>query len=1081
MADAETSTVIEGGTVQGVVGARTVNIENFTFYAAAQLPAEPPRETENQIAILPCPYPGLAYFSPADSGLFFGRGRAIARLEEAVDRQSLTALVGASGSGKSSVVLAGLAPRLNTQGNWRFTHFRIGDEPDKNPFRSLARALVPLFSDSSGQMPPFAEIEALSASLEKGREPGGVTLPNVLGECRTRNPGKRILLIADQFEEVFTFVEDEDARRCFIDVLLLGFPARADGNLPPICLVLTLRADFYGAALRYRPLADALQGHVENLGPMSREELREAIVKPAGAVTYETGLVETLLDEVTNRPGSLPLLQFALREMWGLQRDRCITRKIYDAIGGVEGALARRAQAIFDAQTRAGRDDHAVRLFQRVFLRMVTLGEGAEDTRRVVGRHELGEEGWALAQRLAGEDNRLVVTNAPTAASDQESSEVARGETAEVMHEALIRNWPTLTDWISRDRAFLSWQRQLKLRVDGWRNSPGDDDTLLRGGPLAVAEGWLGRRHSDLSDHEKAYIETSIARRETERQKAEKIRQAEIRRRRWVVAAGLAALLIGMFLSSIFLQRAEYTSQAKSKIIGVRNEWAINAFEGNFRRSLLLTLANLDATSAPEDLYEQFTSGIGQTHRETLGELRKILSRAPSFAGHYQAAGFDPSAGRLALLPHGEAQLRILKLRFGDGEQAEPDAYDLPAPALQNSMLRPVVGFVRGLGPVVLVNDHVYFWDDRRERHECDILPILPPNFRSGTWIRPEFIAGRLQLSVTERQIPSTEPQGRTSGLSVLRLDAADLRDCPSSIASRDPLRIPGRVGSQPVPAFSDAEGLPQRYGYLEETSGPAPNELAANLPPDPSRILPGKLVELDAVIGSTDQQEPPIRIAVGQVTPERGIPERAHYTLAFAANAQATVFKFDGPDFYAYDLTNLRNSNRLGYLDIPPQHIVVTSDLPNEGWRLLPSRIPSVYPPFAAAKVGQHWRAAWLAPNGIWVVESSDSDPSTAGLIFGIDAPLIGEPDGAKLQFTRDGEFLMLQRVQFPSQIFVRVWDLRPSWRAWIENPNRPEQELRAAACRVVRMEEGKGAFDEIALKLFQIDPAHQEPCPEP
>jgi hypothetical protein len=429
----------------------------------------------------------------------------------------------------------------------------------------------------------------------------------------------------------------------------------------------------------------------------------------------------------------------------------------------------------------------------------------------------------------------------------------------------------------------------------------------------------------------------------------------------------------------------------------------------------------------------------------------------------------------VALLQQGEAELRILSLPAGDGEQADLEARHLPEPALQNSILRPTVGFVRGLGPAALVNDHVYFWNELGGRQECNIPPILPPSFTSGAWVRTEFIAGRLQLSVTERQVPMTERQGPTSSLRVLRLDAADLRGC-SSIGSKDLLRVPGRAGSQPMPAFSDSEDLPQRYDYLEET-----NELAANLPADPSRIESGKLVELDAVIGSADQQEAPVRIAVGQVAPERGIPERAHYSLAFAANVQATVFKFDGPDFFVYDLTTGRSSNRLGYLEIRPQHIVVTSNLPKEAWRLQPARIPWVYPPFAAAKVGQHWRAAWLAPNGVWAVESSDLDPGTAELMFGTNAPLIGEPDGAKLQFTQDGQFLVLQRVQFPSQNFVRIWDLRPSWRAWIEDPNTTEQQLRAAACRVVRMEGGDGAFDDMALKLFQIDAAHREPCPEP
>jgi hypothetical protein len=155
---------------------------------------------------------------------------------------------------------------------------------------------------------------------------------------------------------------------------------------------------------------------------------------------------------------------------------------------------------------------------------------------------------------------------------------------------------------------------------------------------------------------------------------------------------------------------------------------------------------------------------------------------------------------------------------------------------------------------------------------------------------------------VVERQVPLTERQGPTSSLRVLRLDAANLRGCGGSIASKDPLQVPGRAGLQPMPAFSEAEGLPQLYDYLEHTLEAPPNELAANLPLDPSRIESAKLVELDAVIGSADQQSSPIRIAVGQVNPERGIPERVHYSLSFAANAQATVFKFDGPDFYVYD-----------------------------------------------------------------------------------------------------------------------------------------------------------------------------------
>jgi hypothetical protein len=498
MTEPAIATHVEGGAV-GVGSARFVRIENF--YVGAPVPAQPsPENTES--AIPPCPYPGLAYYGPQDSALFFGRDAAIAQLEAAVARRTLSALVGASGSGKSSVVLAGLAPRLYAHGSWRFSQFRVGIEADKNPFRALARALVPLLGEF-GPTEQLEEVQRLAAKLESG----AVDLPNVMGQCRAANPGKRILLIADQFEEVFTLVDIEPLRLRFIECLLGAFPDHADGAPPDICLVLTLRADFYGVALRHRPLADALQDRVVNLGPMTREELREAITRPADRVIFEDGLVDSILDDIASQPGSLPLLQFALREMWGRLKKPRMTRPGYDAIGGIKGALKLRAQAIYDAETNRGEDGRAVLLFRRLFTRLVTLGEGAEHTRRIVGREELGPEAWQLAQRLAGEDNRLVVTAAPAAGQ----------ETAEVAHEALIRNWPALVEWVNRDRAFQSWLRQVKPRVDEWRAHPGDSGTLLRGGQLAVAEEWRGRRGDELSDDERAFIEASLALREAEK------------------------------------------------------------------------------------------------------------------------------------------------------------------------------------------------------------------------------------------------------------------------------------------------------------------------------------------------------------------------------------------------------------------------------------------------------------------------------------------------------------------------------------------------------------------------------------
>jgi hypothetical protein len=213
--------------------------------------------------------------------------------------------------------------------------------------------------------------------------------------------------------------------------------------------------------------------------------------------------------------------------MWGLQEKSKITRKSYDGIGGVQGALARRAETIFAELTENGTNARMEADFQRLFTRLVTPGEGQEDTRRVAERGELGDAVWSLAQRLAGEGNRLVVTNAPAPSH----------ETAEVVHEALIRNWPTLTGWINRDRAFLSWLRQIKSNIELWSADPADEGPLLRGGMLAQASDWLARRGDDLSPAERSYIETSLHHAEAEERR-------RIRLRRNITRGSIAAALV---------------------------------------------------------------------------------------------------------------------------------------------------------------------------------------------------------------------------------------------------------------------------------------------------------------------------------------------------------------------------------------------------------------------------------------------------------------------------------------------------------------------------------------------------------
>ena len=409
---------------------------------------------------------------------------------------------------------------------------------------------------------------------------------------------------------------------------------------------------------------------------MSREELRLAIETPAEneKVSFESGLVETLLDDVESKPGSLPLLQFALREMWGRRERRKITRKSYDAIGGVQGALARRAEAIFSEMTENGENGRIQAHFQRLFTRLVTPGEGQEDTRRIADRRELGDEVWSLAQHLAGETNRLIVTSVsgPTQ------------ETAELVHEALIRNWPTLASWINRDRAFLSWLRQIKPNFELWLADPADDGPLLRGGMLAQASDWFTRRFDDLSPEEGVYIEASIALRQREEAEREAARQAEIGRERELaetasklareqgrrvkiaVLGVIVALLLAAFggWKTIEAGRSATLAQA-GHLAGEARQSDLEATSADeVERAAALALESIaksygKETGLPEpDAIEAARSALSRLPLEVLSHGGRVSSMAWSADGRLASGGED---GRIKLWPkNGTGAPRVL-------------------------------------------------------------------------------------------------------------------------------------------------------------------------------------------------------------------------------------------------------------------------------------------------------------------------------------------------------------------------------------------------------------------------------------
>ncbi|MGD1698842.1 CHAT domain-containing protein [Dapis sp. BLCC M229] len=456
--------------------------------------------TEDDV-IPPNPYQGLSAFQEEDSDFFFGQEKFVNKLVEVTHKQPLIAVVGPSGSGKSSVVYAGLVPQLRTEKKWLIESFL----PGKEPFLSLAFVLVGQLEPEAGETQKLREATGLARDMQEGR----ITLSQVVNRILERNHGQQLLLIADQFEELYTLCREKEKQERFAEVLLTAI---REENVK---LILTLRADFYGYVLSYRPFRDALQEYTPQLlSSMKREELQQAIELPAqkSEVQLEAKLTERILDDVGEEPGNLPLLEFALTRLWSKQENRVLTHHAYEEIGGVKKAIANHAEQIFQ-QLKETEKKQA----ERIFLQLVRPGEGTEDTRRVATRGEVGEDNWNLVSYLAGYQARLVVTGR----REEE-------DTVEVVHEALIREWGTLQGWIDANREFRTWQERLKVTLREWKKNNNDLGGLLRGVRLSVAEDWLRKRGGEMTEEERNFIQVSFKERDREKKERERRRQLTI-------------------------------------------------------------------------------------------------------------------------------------------------------------------------------------------------------------------------------------------------------------------------------------------------------------------------------------------------------------------------------------------------------------------------------------------------------------------------------------------------------------------------------------------------------------------------
>ncbi|MEG3959658.1 WD40 repeat domain-containing protein, partial [Microcoleus sp. herbarium2] len=467
----------------------------ISFDALSALGKQPPEYKAE------CPFPGLSSFAEEKyHKFFFGRDELIRDLQKELAKDNFLAVIGTSGSGKSSVVLAGLVPKLKEQ---------------ESSLRSVR--ITP-------SNEPLKQLEILLKVSEQYS-----------------------ILVVDQFEELFTLCEDKADRQEFIDKLF----HLAEGRK----VVITMRADFLGECTFYPPLRKRIETRQKLVGPMEPAELITAMKMQAdrGGLRFEAGLSHSILNDVQGEPGAMPLLQYALQELWKRRRGRWLCDEEYQAIGKVQQAIAKTADDFYNSLPTKKQEQ-----IQNIFLRLTRLdknpiqGEKRRDTRQRVELEDLVPSGSNLAetkklvQQLAGEGVRLVVTS---------RNESTGKEEVEVAHEALIRYWPTLQEWLSQNRNDLQLRENINQAAEDWhqhRDQPDQNSYLIhQGGRLEDAQVlWKQPKFVHLNQEEAEYVLACLELRDRIR------RQEKQRRHRLVFAAVSSAFVFaGVAIFAVYQWR----------------------------------------------------------------------------------------------------------------------------------------------------------------------------------------------------------------------------------------------------------------------------------------------------------------------------------------------------------------------------------------------------------------------------------------------------------------------------------------------------------------------------------------------
>ncbi len=905
------------------------------------------------------PYKGLRAFTESDAGDFFGRDalvdRLIARLVEPHPGARFLAVVGPSGGGKSSVVRAGLVPAIRRGALGEGDRFVADMLPGTHPIEELEAALLRVAVRAASRVR-----DTLEAGSRGLLEAVDLVAPD----------GAEVVLVIDQFEELFTLTSNERERALFLDSLRV---ACVDPE-SRVQVIATMRADFFDRPLVYPRFGELLAARTEAVPPLTPDELEQAIRRPAerAGVHPDPGLEAAMIADVADQPGALPLVQYALTELFERRAGDRLTLDAYREIGGVAGALSARAERCYrDA------DPGVQRVTRQVLLRLVALGEGSRDTRRRVARSELD----ALDVDPAHIDEVLDTLGRHRLLTfDREPS--TREPTVEVAHEALLGAWARLRAWIDEARDDLRHDERLARAASEWQGSGRDPSFLLRGARLEQVESWSATADLAIGRPQREFVGASIERRAVDRAVEVERREQEIRterrargRLRALVAVFAVAALVAGGLTIVATDQSQRAASvariARARALAAA---AISTLEQDPERSVTLAVAAVRETRSVDG--SVIPEAEEALHRAIV--TSRVVTTVPGVGGE---VAWSPSGSFAAVGGDGQGTIVIGDAMTGEIEH-RLETHDGMVTGLAFSTDGARLASTGADGALRL-------WD-------ADSLTLIATVGGSGTAMGPDFSAdgsvvaagweergtirtidagsGRVNGSMRSNGASAItlSPDGRT--VAFARGPSLAVVDVTTGLPRFAPIPVPfgaGTLAWSPDGRYIASGGIPgamiwsARTGDLLDELPGHPSVSALAWGPDSATLLSGSDEVPGVTVWSIRDGVADERLTLSSTETDRGVggvavsPDGTHVMAGAADHGAVKVW--DLSDAGAAEWANIPTVKEFGDVAFQPDGDLVAADAQGD-IRVHDLESGETSPPIGPP-VKEHWFA--LSPDG--------------------------------------------------------------------------------------------------------------------